>query len=492
MNRFRDQFPSVSMGVPNLTPEAVTRYQQLGEQAKNGLDSGDLAETESLLRQQIEIYPHNPEPYLGLVTLACRRGSTKEALNQLCEAVGRGQLDLEPIEDSDHCLDLLDLPKYEYIYRSLSYLRSMDKRWSQWESFQTDRVPESVAEIDGEVKWFTARIEKMAPALGPRLTEKWKRWFECAEVILHESYVAERPRAKDFNQAVTRLMELYEKEELFQWRYRSPQTAERLARVAENITGHFPEQRYRAETMMLKALSEFSFCSRRAMRQRRPGLLEKDYEEVRSILQDVAQSFPDSPRAFDASLGLVQLALRCDRNEEAGQVYRGMIERYADDLEQQDRIHDSLKSRALYVKGLPEFSAETLDGQKIESAALEGDVILLDFWASWCLPCLDELTKLRKLHQQYGDKGFRIVGVNLDEETDMDAERLRQWLAEKKVTWPQVRDGKGWESEFVKLFAIEEVPFTVLVDSKGKVLAVNYHDDRLRRAVKQAVKEARS
>ena len=480
------------MGVPNLTPQAVSRYQQLGEEARKCLESSKPSGAETLLRQQIEIYPHNPEPYLGLAILACKQGDTKEALDQLCQAVGRGQLDLEPIENSDDCLDLCDHSKYNLVYRSLSYLKSMDERWSQWESFQTDRVPESVAEIDGEVRWFTARIEEMSPALGPRLTEKWKRWFECAEVVLYESYVAERPDREDFNLAVSRLMALYEKEDLYQWRYFSPRTAERLARVAEVTLREFPKKEYHAEALMLSALARYSKSRMRAMRQRQPGLYQKDFTAIRSMLQEVRETYPDSPRAFDASMGLIQLALRCDRTEEAGQVYRGLINQYAENIEKQDTIHDSLKSRALFVRGLPEFKAETLEGDQIASASLEGDVVLLDFWASWCLPCLDEIKKLRKLQEQYGDDGFRIVGVNLDEAEDMGPERLQQWLAEKKVSWPQIRDGKGWESELVEAFSIEEIPFTVLVDGNGKVLAVDAHDEKLRQAVKQAVKQARS
>ncbi len=492
MTTFRNQFPSVGMGVPNLAPEDVTRYRQLGREAREHLESGDPAAAEPLLRQQIEIYPHNPEPYLGLTILACKEGDTREALDRLCDAVGRGQLDLEPIESSDDCIDLCDLEKYNLVFRATSYLKTMDKQWSQWESFQTERVPQSVAEIDAEIKHFISRIEKMAPALGPRNTEKWIRWFQCAEVVLLESYVAEQTDRKDFRPAMDRLMALYEREELFQWRYYSPRTSARLARVAEAALQEFPEKEHHADALMLSAISRYTNCWMRARRQRQTRLMERDYMKLIGRLEEIRDTHPDSPRAFDAAMGMISLALGNDRTEEAGRTYRALIEQNAGSTEQLDRIHDSLKSRALYVKGLPEFEAETIDGGRVDFANLEGEVILLDFWAAWCLPCLDEIKKLRKLQEKYADDGFRIVGINLDETEDMDLERLKQWLADKKVTWPQIREGNGWDSELVKALAIEEIPFTVLVDSEGKVLTVDAHDERLRRAVKEAVKGTRS
>ena len=109
-----------------------------------------------------------------------------------------------------------------------------------------------------------------------------------------------------------------------------------------------------------------------------------------------------------------------------------------------------------------------LGGRTWTSADLEGRVVLLDFWATWCPPCLAEIPELRKLHERYGERGLVLVGVALD---TLERRRLRAFLLRHGMEWPQVHAPEGTDSELARRFAVEAVPATILVDRAGRVVA---------------------
>lgn len=97
----------------------------------------------------------------------------------------------------------------------------------------------------------------------------------------------------------------------------------------------------------------------------------------------------------------------------------------------------------------------------------KGKYVLVDFWASWCGPCRDEMPNVVKAYNQYKNKGFEIVGVSLDRDHD----KWLQGIKDLNITWPQMSDVMFWESPVVDLYAIEGIPHTVLLDKEGKIIA---------------------
>lgn len=113
---------------------------------------------------------------------------------------------------------------------------------------------------------------------------------------------------------------------------------------------------------------------------------------------------------------------------------------------------------------MPPYAAKLLDGAPFDLAAEKGNVVLVNVWATWCGPCRYEIPELQKLHDQYGKRGFKVVGVSVDEG---DAADVKQFVAEQKMTYPVALDPDG---RIANLLQTMVLPTSVLVDRGGKIV----------------------
>ncbi|MBP7949227.1 MAG: redoxin domain-containing protein [Verrucomicrobiales bacterium] len=134
------------------------------------------------------------------------------------------------------------------------------------------------------------------------------------------------------------------------------------------------------------------------------------------------------------------------------------------------RIKRMETQKALKEKPL-ELSFTAVDGTEVDLAKLRGKVVLIDFWATWCGPCMAEVPNVVKTYEKLHEKGFEIVGISLDNEEDK--EKLLSTTKEKKMTWVQHFDGKGWKNELAQKYGINSIPAMWLVNKKGMVVNFN-------------------
>ena len=133
-----------------------------------------------------------------------------------------------------------------------------------------------------------------------------------------------------------------------------------------------------------------------------------------------------------------------------------------------------MENNAFY--DVPDIRLNRPDGSEIKLSDLRGKTVLIDFWASWCGPCRKENPNVVKLYQKYRKKNFTVFSVSLDQ----DATNWKQAIKSDQLIWPyHGSELKGWNSSFVSQFNIQSIPFTVLVDPKGKVIGVNLRGEDL-------------
>ena len=132
---------------------------------------------------------------------------------------------------------------------------------------------------------------------------------------------------------------------------------------------------------------------------------------------------------------------------------------------------------------MPDFKLPDKDGNLFKLSSLRGKYVLIDFWASWCGPCMREMPNVVKLYKECKGKNFEIVGVSLDQKRDA-------WLnavEKNKMKWIQVSDLKSWGTPPVKLCNVTAVPYTVLIDPQGKVIALDLRGEELIKKVKEVL-----
>ena len=128
-----------------------------------------------------------------------------------------------------------------------------------------------------------------------------------------------------------------------------------------------------------------------------------------------------------------------------------------------------------------EFSGETLDGREVSVKDFRGKVLLIDFWATWCGPCVREMPNVVATYAKYKDQGFAILGVTMDRAGDED--KIRDFMKKQGMDWPQIYDGKGWKTAPGVLNNIRSIPFTFLLDREGRVRYSKLRGEALGRRV---------
>jgi len=189
------------------------------------------------------------------------------------------------------------------------------------------------------------------------------------------------------------------------------------------------------------------------------GLTNKN--KARAIWNQVVRDFPGTTAAQGASLSLAKL------NAEIA-------------AEPDPKVPEGLKIGQKF----PGFSETDFAGRPLTLSACRGKVTLIDFWATWCGPCREEMPNVIAAYQKYHAQGFEIIGVSLDQ----DRAALAQYVSTQGLAWPQYFDGQGWNNKLAKKYGVKSIPTNYLLDRHGIIIDTGLRGGDLLSTVATAVR----
>jgi peroxiredoxin len=231
------------------------------------------------------------------------------------------------------------------------------------------------------------------------------------------------------------------------------------------------------------ALAHFRFASvltTEATQKHKDEIFSHAHEEITKALAAVS-NFPD---AYFLD-GKILANLRQDDAAKAS--FEQFVKmRPGDSTDRQRALRYIARPELCRARMAPPFTVTTLEGKSISMDDLQGKVVLLDFWATWCAPCREALPHIRNVAKKFQQEPLVILSVSLDS----DEEKWKDFVVKNEMTWPQYRDG-GFTGNIAKMFGVEAIPHTFTIDADGVLQDEHIGDASIEDKLKKLIAHAR-
>jgi peroxiredoxin/predicted negative regulator of RcsB-dependent stress response len=235
----------------------------------------------------------------------------------------------------------------------------------------------------------------------------------------------------------------------------------------------------------VKALAQIILTMGRAQ----AGQFDEALKRFRELMQGIGQNEQEEFAASFAD-NLATAAITAGEFGIAREVYTALLSRFSDSPNLRQKVQRDLKRLDKVGKPAPSFTSEDINGKAVRLDAYRGKYVLIDFWATWCAPCIGDLPRLQAAYRTYHDAGFAIIGVSLDESKTAVVDFARA----RNLPWPQLHNASG-SADLVEGFGVSSIPATYLIDPEGTVIRLDLRgkalDEALKRLIKSPVKTTR-
>jgi peroxiredoxin/predicted negative regulator of RcsB-dependent stress response len=234
----------------------------------------------------------------------------------------------------------------------------------------------------------------------------------------------------------------------------------------------------------VKALAQIILTMGRAQ----AGQFDEALKRFRELMQGISQNEQEE---FAASFSdnLATAAITAGEFGIAREVYTALLSRFSDSPNLRQKVQQDLKRLDKVGKPAPSFASEDIAGKTVRLEAYRGKYVLIDFWATWCAPCIADLPRLQAAYRTYHDAGFDIIGISLDESKTA----VVDFAKARNIPWPQLHNASG-SADLVDGFGVSSIPATYLIDPAGTIIRLDMRgkllDETLSRLVKTPVTQA--
>lgn len=149
-----------------------------------------------------------------------------------------------------------------------------------------------------------------------------------------------------------------------------------------------------------------------------------------------------------------------------------------------DPIIEKIKAVIGIGKPAKDFTTTLISGEKISLSSLKGKVVLIDFWATWCPPCIKGIPHIKELYKEYKGQNFEIVGISLDKKKEL----VEKYIAKEQIKWKMIYSGKAWADDIARKYKVNLIPSYWIIDRKGILRDFGIHlrdEHKLKQAIEK-------
>jgi thiol-disulfide isomerase/thioredoxin len=471
------------------TTRSGSRYGELLARAETAIEAAEFAEALHLAEQMERLAPQNPYGAVFEARALAGLGRNEDSLEALSRAIALDFGEPEQIQEDVTFRGMHDTPAYSAVldaaqakrraYISEFVLVHRDLPATSARSFSSyeklRRHFTRAAEKQRDMSWQGSDWEAVR--------KQWRLLDE--EIAALRRYCAEHPRAADRDAATFRIAEAF-----FEYKTYDPlgywaDDAPLATSAAADYMREFPNGERAGEAAYLEALGIWVGRPFPADATKSRILNPAEVRATQDRFRKVIDEHPESPGAGKALYHGALLQYYLD-----ARVVTPEVRRWSDPFLGRWSRDDAVYAwaRKIAPRFLPmledwsRFEGVDMDGRRWSAETLRGHVVLLDFWATWCGPCVAELPTLKALKDRFAPEGLIVLGVNLD---TLPRATLSDWLRTHQVDWPQIPSENGMEWFLAGQFRINLLPTYILVDRAGNVLTATRDIAELEAAIRK-------